>query len=321
LAQKTQAGPCIRLWERSDNGLKPAQLLGQPRRLLSPEGVDGAGLAARTSRGRPRDHPEPGAASHLAALGLPAGRPDACLCLGVELRPGWVGAGCAAVVAADSRLGAPLPWLAALRLLARHPGTYLCLGVEGCQGTVRPRCAAGTRPAGGRAAFLDECGVRIHVAVRLHLRARGDTGLVWLDCSIAPRRRRAPDSVRKNPVNVGTICFANRFGCLFCGTHIAVPWGVAARFRAVGKTSADTTASSTIRCLTARAGNRRFRRLSALRARTKAPYKMDVHRGNRDGRLTAPGRPGPCLDQPRRLGGRSERIPLPTGLHVRAREG
>jgi hypothetical protein len=33
-----------------------------------------------------------------------------------------------------------------------------------------------------------------------------------------------------------------------------------------------------IACVTARAGNRRFGRLSALRAHTKAPYKMYFHR-------------------------------------------
>ena len=32
---------------------------------------------------------------------------------------------------------------------------------------------------------------------------------------------------------------------------------------------------------TARAGNRRFRRLSALRAHTESPYRMDFHRGAR----------------------------------------
>ena len=45
------------------------------------------------------------------------------------------------------------------------------------------------------------------------------------------------------------------------------------------------------RILTVRAGNRRFSPLSALRARTKAPCKMDFHGENakeREGRLTAP---------------------------------
>jgi hypothetical protein len=69
-----------------------------------------------------------------------------------------------------------------------------------------------------------------------------DAGVTHL-AGAAFGRRRAPNSVHKNPVNVGTICFANCFGCLFCDTHIAVPWGVAARFRAVGKTSANTIAS------------------------------------------------------------------------------
>ena len=39
---------------------------------------------------------------------------------------------------------------------------------------------------------------------------------------------------------------------------------------------------------TARAGNRRFRLLSALRAHTKAPYKTDLHRKT----LMALNRPG-----------------------------
>ena len=34
-------------------------------------------------------------------------------------------------------------------------------------------------------------------------------------------------------------------------------------------------------CTPARAGNRRFRLLSALRTHTKAPYKMDFHRNTR----------------------------------------
>jgi hypothetical protein len=41
-------------------------------------------------------------------------------------------------------------------------------------------------------------------------------------------------------------------------------------------------------CTTARAGNRRFWLLSALRAHTKAPYKTDLHRKT----LMALNRPG-----------------------------
>jgi hypothetical protein len=51
---------------------------------------------------------------------------------------------------------------------------------------------------------------------------------------------------------------------------------------------------------TARAGNRRFWLLSALRAHTKAPYKMDFHRKmqrNAKERLTAPGGRGQLLEQ------------------------
>jgi hypothetical protein len=43
-----------------------------------------------------------------------------------------------------------------------------------------------------------------------------------------------------------------------------------------GSPGASATRRSTV--LTARAGNRRFKCLSALRAHTKAPYKMDFHR-------------------------------------------
>jgi hypothetical protein len=46
----------------------------------------------------------------------------------------------------------------------------------------------------------------------------------------------------------------------------------------VARSSAGDRAASFVQSLTARAGNRRFRRLSALRAHTKAPYEMDVHR-------------------------------------------
>ena len=51
-------------------------------------------------------------------------------------------------------------------------------------------------------------------------------------------------------------------------------------------------AEAVVRGVPARAGNRRFRPLSALRAHTNAPYKMDFHRKTL-GRLTAPRRPGP----------------------------
>jgi hypothetical protein len=49
--------------------------------------------------------------------------------------------------------------------------------------------------------------------------------------------------------------------------------------------------------MTARAGNRRFGRSSALRAHTKPPYKTDLLRKTRRAlsRLTAPERPGPSV--------------------------
>jgi hypothetical protein len=44
---------------------------------------------------------------------------------------------------------------------------------------------------------------------------------------------------------------------------------------------------------TARAGNRRFWLLSALHANTKSGIQKPIHYGKREGRLTAPGGPGP----------------------------
>ena len=48
---------------------------------------------------------------------------------------------------------------------------------------------------------------------------------------------------------------------------------------------------------TARAGNRRFRLLSALRAHTKTPYRTHLYRKTLRV-LKRPGRPGPPLPQP-----------------------
>ena len=50
------------------------------------------------------------------------------------------------------------------------------------------------------------------------------------------------------------------------------------RLMSHGARAAFMTIWRTPMTVTARAGNRRFRRLSALRAHTKAPYKRDLHR-------------------------------------------
>ena len=74
------------------------------------------------------------------------------------------------------------------------------------------------------------------------------------------------------------------------GTTVATPGsGIGSGSRAaVGCSGAGGAAAaplcppapSSVFCSTARAGNHRKGRLSALRAHTKAPYKMDFHRKN-----------------------------------------
>ncbi len=63
--------------------------------------------------------------------------------------------------------------------------------------------------------------------------------------------------------------------------------------------------------LPARAGNRRFRSLSALRAHTKAPYKMDFHRKTLRA-LNRPGRARTVSDEEERAERRADHTRLPS---------
>jgi hypothetical protein len=68
--------------------------------------------------------------------------------------------------------------------------------------------------------------------------------------------------------------------------------------------------------MTARAGNRRFGRLSALRAHTKTPYKTDLHR-NTLMELNRPGTARTVPQHPADVEGEGPRDAVPLRRHLR----